>query len=222
MGCGEDGFGLARQGAVISGRGVAWHGRVGYGTARRGKAGKSSMKESNRARAAFEDYYFFGPNRSLSKLHRKYTESTLNNVPTKHLRTLKMWSTKHGWQERVALRDAEIAAAQLKEIMETALETGYAVRQKRVYDLSRLADKLFGLVEIPGLFSPALVREYRGLLADIAAELGERIKGVSLSGPDGGPIAIDFGTTTKNELLARLLAPSSPEDEEEKNGENVG
>lgn len=148
------------------------------------------MKETNKARQAFEDYFALGPNRSLSKLHRIYTEDTLENSPTVHLRTLKMWSTKHGWQDRIAHREAEIAAARMQDIIENAPKTGYAIWQKRVQDLGQLAERLNDLVSIPGLFSPALVREYRGLLGDIAAEMGERTKQIELGGRDGGPVIL--------------------------------
>ena len=171
------------------------------------------MRETNKARQAFEDYFALGPNRSLSKLHRMYTEVTPENSPTKHLRTLKMWSTKHDWQSRIAHKEAEIAGAHLQDIIENAPKTGYAIWQNRVHGLDKLAQFIDPLVAIKGLFSPTLVREYRGLLGDIAAEMGERIKGVAISGPDGGPIDINFGATARDTLLGRLLSSTSPQDE---------
>ena len=140
------------------------------------------MRETNKARQAFEDYFLMGPGRSIRKLQQSYSKDTAKNPPTKHLRTLFKWSTIHGWQDRILQREAEIASAQLKEIIENAPKTGYAIWQKRVQDLGLIADRLMKLIEIPGLFSPALVREYRGLLGDIAAEMGERKTNVAISG----------------------------------------
>lgn len=140
------------------------------------------MKETNRARQAFEDYYFMGPGRSIRKLHQTYIKYASEKPPTIHLRTLLEWSTVHGWQERVKQRDQEIADAKQQEIIETATKTGYAIYQNRIHALGELAAKIFELIIIPEFATtrrgivPALIREFRGLLADIAAELGEREK----------------------------------------------
>lgn len=162
------------------------------------------MRETNKAKVAFEHYFFLGPSRSIRKLHQTYILPTSKNPPTKQLRTLLGWSTEHKWQSRVAHREAEIAAARLQEIIENAPKTGYAIWQKRVHDLGRLAEKLNGLVSIPGLFSPALVREYRGLLGDIAAEMGERPQKVELGSEGGGPLTIRviYGVDSKAEEAA--------------------
>lgn len=130
------------------------------------------MGETNKSRSAFEDYYNMGPGRSIQKLHTIY-QSQPENRPTRHISTLKGWSTKHGWQEQVRRRDQEIADAAMEQIKERATQTGYAVFQKRIYDLNELAQKLFDLLAVGPLQSGA-VKAYRGLLADIAAEMGER------------------------------------------------
>lgn len=147
------------------------------------------MRETNKARRAFEDYFNLGPSRSIRKLHRTYIEPTSESPPTKHLRTLLEWSRVHGWQDRILQREAKIASAQLQEIIENAPKTGYAIWQKRVQDLDHVAERLLYLIELPGLFSPALVREYRGLLGDIAAEMGERKTNVAIS----GSVAVEHG-----------------------------
>ena len=131
------------------------------------------MKETNKARKAFEDYFGMGPGRSIRKLHHSYIEGPSKSIPTKHLRTILEWSTKHGWQKRVQQRDLEIAEAALEGIKEIATRSGYAVFQKRVYDLGKLAERMFKLLET-GALQPQVIREFRGLLGDIAAEMGER------------------------------------------------
>ena len=131
------------------------------------------MKETNKARSAFEDYYQMGPGRSIRKLIQTYNEVATKNPPTKHHTTLAKWSKVHGWQERVKQRDQEIADAAMARIIDTATNTGYAVFQKRIHDLGVLAERLFELLETGALQPPAL-REFRGLLSDIAAETGGR------------------------------------------------
>ena len=135
------------------------------------------MKETNRSRQAFEDYYNMGPGRSIHKLLALY-QSQPKTRPTKHVSTLKSWSTTHGWQNRVAERDKEIADAALAELKEKATQSGYAIFQKRIVDLGKLAEKMFETLaasDRPHNYLAA-VKEFRGLLADIAAEMGERRK----------------------------------------------
>jgi hypothetical protein len=132
------------------------------------------MKETNKARSAFEDYYNMGPGRSIQKLHVLY-QTQPETRPTKHISTLKSWSTTHGWQDRVQQRDLEVSEATFEKIKELATKTGYAVFQRRIYDLGKLAERIYGLLEV-GALQPQVVREFRGLLADIAAEMGEREK----------------------------------------------
>jgi hypothetical protein len=136
------------------------------------------MRETNKSRAAFEDYYNMGPARSLRLLHKEYRQQTENKPPTKRFETIAQWSTVHGWQDRVAKRDKEIADNTLAELKSQATETGYAIFQKRIIDLGKLAEMTFkGLVstEKPYNYLPA-IKEFRGLLSDIAAEMGERRK----------------------------------------------
>ena len=180
------------------------------------------MRESIRAKASFEDYFAIGPGRSLRKLHKQYCQQTGQEPPTKRFKTLALWSRVHKWQDRIAQREAEIAATRMQDIIENAPKTGYAIWQKRVQDLGQLAERLNDLVSIPGLFSPALVREYRGLLDDIAKEMGERVRGLALSGPDGGPIELDFGAVARDTLLGRLLSSASLEDEGKPTEESDG
>jgi len=67
------------------------------------------MNEEPKHIKIFEQYYVMGNSRSfkklLDKLHHDYTET----APS--LRTLKSWSKKFNWQERVKLRDIENSKA---------------------------------------------------------------------------------------------------------------
>jgi len=133
------------------------------------------MKETNKARSAFEDYYQMGPGRSLSKLAEVY-QSRPEASPTRSFRWLKRWSYEHGWQDRVRQRDEEIASAAMDELKEKAVQSGYALFFKRIADLNKLAEDLFENLTAAGKKSQYLsaIREFRALLADIASEMGER------------------------------------------------
>jgi len=134
-------------------------------------------------------------------------------------------------------RAVDIAA--LRSVSETdALTTGLAVRSERVRKLQQLAAllerDLFGgflwtdqvksigsgpLTEIVDYeeFNGAEVIQYRGVLDDIAKEVGQRKQGVEVTGADGGPVAIqvfDYDTTTA-ELTARSGADRAPRGEDE-------
>jgi len=75
------------------------------------------MKEETlRQKQIFDIYYSLGDKRSLEKLNE-----TLKNTPeysdkTPSLDTLKSWSKKFNWQERIQQRDAEISKGLEKKI----------------------------------------------------------------------------------------------------------
>ncbi len=200
------------------------------------------VRETNKAKQAFEDYFNQGPGRSLRSLIQTYNEPATKKPPTKHLRTIATWSKNHDWQERVAQRNAEISEAQLDAIKLRAIESGYAFWPKRVFDLIDLAELLFEEINteskrwMPDVkqigsgenaervdlvrFNHPLIDQYRKVLGDIAAELNERVRGFELSGKDGGPIELKEleGTRLKRweqvqEKLERAL--SNLEDDED-------
>lgn len=175
------------------------------------------MRETAKAKQAFEDYFQLGPKRSLQKLLTEYEkrhQTATKPPPTLRLRTLKTWSREHGWQERIEEREREVALAALEKIKETATQTGYAVFQKRIADLNELAELLLEeintekkrwLPDVKGIgssqfgtyervditrFNASLIEQFRKTLDDIAAEMGERVKGVKVVGEDGGPLTI--------------------------------
>lgn len=75
------------------------------------------MRESAKAAQAFRDYVALGADRSLEALATKYRTST-EPAPTRHLRTLKGWSSEFGWQQRIA----NAATAATERMLETAAE----------------------------------------------------------------------------------------------------
>lgn len=170
------------------------------------------MRETNKARKAFEDYYNMGPGRSLRSLAQIYNEPSTEKPPTKHFATLGIWSNHHGWQDRVAQRDIEISTAQFEAIKSKAVEAGYAYWPKRVKDLIELAELLLKEINtedkrwLPDVkqigsgfmaekveivrFNSALIEQFRRTLDDIASEVGERTQKVELGGRDGGQITL--------------------------------
>lgn len=63
-------------------------------------------RESAQARRAYQDYEAQTPPRSLERLAALYRSCTDPAPPTRHLTTLKVWSSRYEWQARVADDDA--------------------------------------------------------------------------------------------------------------------
>lgn len=74
-----------------------------------------------RAETAYLDYQAMGVGRSLLKLCDQYRFSS-GGVPTKQLQTLKNWSAKFGWREKVEAWDREQAAVIEAEARERLLQ----------------------------------------------------------------------------------------------------
>ncbi len=157
------------------------------------------MKESSRARRAFEDYYNLGPGRSLAALARRYQKQTKARPPTRQMSQLKKWSTELGWQARVAARDAELAAkeqAALEAERIKVIQSGFALMHKRLKSLNEVGELLLAEVLttdkrwLPDVkqigsgeyaervdlvrFNAPLIEQFRKTLDDIATELGQR------------------------------------------------
>ena len=104
------------------------------------------MKETPAAQEAFEDYYGMGPERSLPKLHEQYVERDQGGAelcpPTTRLNTLKEWSAKHSWQERVKERVRERAAGIRDKLEERAGQMRESVGGFLLVEISRLLETL--------------------------------------------------------------------------------
>jgi hypothetical protein len=183
------------------------------------------MRETSRARQAWADYLALGEGRSLEKLAADYVSRSGSGPdpdretgpapPTRFLSTLKEWSARFGWQERLrAIADAAAADAQaaIAARRREVLEDGLGLDYERVTVLKRVAERLRTEIEEEGRlwvqdaksigsgesaervdierFNAAEVEQLRGLLDDIAKEKGERVKRLEHSGRDGAPIAI--------------------------------
>jgi len=190
------------------------------------------MRETPRAGRAWADYLALGPGRSLLKLQVSYR--TASSPPTRRLKTIADWSRVFGWQGRLqALASQEARAAEQREAAyrREILETGYALSHERVAALKMLADRLLGELTAEGddsrlwvtgvkqlgggkgaqrveieRFNAAEVEQFRGLLDDVAREMGERVKRTELSGRDGGPMQVEDVSLTDDERIRRLRA----------------
>lgn len=110
--------------------------------------------ETLKANQALNDYALMGPGRSLTNLHRTYTEPTLPGIdaqpaPTTQLRTLKGWSSADSWQDRVARYDAMV-----QERERAAYEARWAHRREaereETWQLAQaLRDKARKMLEFP-------------------------------------------------------------------------
>lgn len=92
--------------------------------------------ETAKAYRAFVDYCEMGTGRSLPKQHREYTERAQEKPPTLHLRTLKRWSTTHGWQARVAEYERRAAEQRTKERIQKQIE----IEAEMLEDSARMRD----------------------------------------------------------------------------------
>ena len=81
------------------------------------------MKETPRAKQAFNDYVALGADRSLEKLLAVY-ETATKAPPTRRIESLKAWSRTFGWQARLA----EIAETERQAIV----KRGIADKQNRI------------------------------------------------------------------------------------------
>jgi hypothetical protein len=136
--------------------------------------------ESRKANAALHDYYLMGSGRSMPKLWRRYrnvTEASPGQElpPTRRLPTLKGWSVRYHWQERVGAAEALDAA----ERRRTRLE-----RQIEVDDRDwSLGDKLRELAQAILDEGPKYLKTTRRVIKGKSGEADREIITVALDAP---------------------------------------
>jgi hypothetical protein len=93
------------------------------------------MPETTQQKDTFEDYWNLGTDRSLPKLHRKYADDIPKGQKVSpSLPTLKSWSKKYNWQERIMLRNKDIArGTESKTIREEIDIRAEAISDMREY-----------------------------------------------------------------------------------------
>lgn len=151
-------------------------------------AGRRCLGESSKAVAACNDYLLLGAGRSHSGLLAFYADRIERGgpkPPSMRRATIEGWSSKFHWLDRAEQYDAEKMAEQ--EAMIAALLTeGLAAAHERVRLLGKLADELRDRMAKGGEETTirdlmSVYRELRGVLDDIAQEVGGRRQTVDLS-----------------------------------------
>lgn len=142
----------------------------------------------------FTTFRKLGPYRTLRKAYREQHETQYGPSERELLPTVtwydnaKIWH----WRERAEAWDQEqldlMKAAEYKELTE-----GYALVHERLRSLKAVATKLDTYIQDPHVtrISPNTLEQYRGVLDDIARELGHRIRETRLTGAGGGPVVIE-------------------------------
>lgn len=163
--------------------------------------GERQRGETSRAVQACNDWLRLGPGRSLPALLERYGKLRQNAAPTRSKNTLEAWSMRFGWAERAEIYDAQLEARK-NRAAQRIMQTGLALTHRRVAALKRLARLLEQQLyktepdgTMPNLWCPdakgigsgdcwervdlvrfnaALVDQLRGVLDDIAKEVGGR------------------------------------------------
>jgi len=173
--------------------------------------------ESDNAVIACNDFLRLGPGRTLTILEQKYADFYQGEPPTRSLSTLKKWSTDHSWVDRAREFDSNWEIIKNQE-RQKVMEYGLALDFERTRELKQLAEFLlaqlyeqgeggeFHNLWVPDVkqigsgesaeqvdierFNSGLLSQLRGVLDDLAAETGGRIKrsdltsgGEKLAGP---------------------------------------
>jgi hypothetical protein len=166
---------------------------------------EDGKRESKRANQAVRDYLLMGPARSLRKLLASYQGD--ENAPTHSWAQLSFLSVKFDWVARSEQFDKlqqDKARAAYEARRAEIMEKGFALAHERVAVLSDMAKKLLTefdeedrlwLPDVKGIgsnenfqaidivrFNAGLVSEIRGILDDLAAETGGRVKETKNSG----------------------------------------
>jgi hypothetical protein len=193
-------------------------------------SGSPYKREKNRHINVCNQYLRMGQGRSLAKLHIKLTEAAQlhgGKVPSE--RTLKEWSANFDWVDRSVQYDRMIAAQDdeiNEEFRRQYLLGGLALPENRIEHLTQLEESLFRQVMNPDdlwltemknirdsdgtwakteirRFNGVLVQQWRGILDDIAKEVGDR-KDRVLHGGDPDAPAIETNLTTHLDTVRQL------------------
>lgn len=169
--------------------------------------------EPNRWFQWFERYRLLGPNRSLLACFNQWRVEKCREVSTRAPGSWRTKAEEWDWQKRAEAWDQYLSdkAAQESEARRLEiLSSGYAQRHERVKALNELAGLLLGEINetdkrwLPDVksigsgedaervdivrFNTALIEQARKTLDDLASELGERVRGLEISGKDGKPL----------------------------------
>jgi hypothetical protein len=160
--------------------------------------------ETSKAYAAFRTYLDLGPDRSLAKASQALHKS---------VGTLRRWSVRWRWVERVRQIEDERIAEREEALRRSRLEA--AERHARVGSaIGTLAFnhliKRYTEVDAEGNYVYPIRPDHIARLLDVAAELERQALGigkrVELTGKDGGPVEMETSEDIAGKLLARIAA----------------
>lgn len=104
---------------------------------------------TDKAAEAFADYVELGPKRSLPTLAAAYKLCT-EPVPTKHIQTLKTWSSKYQWQARISSAVTQAVTRKLELAAELDADT-----------FLKTSERLNETMSSPGYIHPSDVTRIR-------------------------------------------------------------
>lgn len=119
---------------------------------------------------AFQLYFNIGPKRSLEKLHTVMSQKCPKQCPK--YRTLKSWSQKYQWQERLQLQEKAVAEG----VAQQAITATIGQRAKLIQQTQSMIDKCFDDKGEPTIL-PEKTRDYKELVETMLKLLGEETEG---------------------------------------------
>lgn len=187
-------------------------------------AGERQSRETSRAVQACNDWLRLGAGRTTVALFEKYKESEEKSTPTRSIGTLNNWSARYGWANRAELYDAEVEAerdAVARAYASEITEEGLALIHERVKTLKALAGRLLeDMEEVDKVwlkdvkqigsgdmaervdlirFNAPLFQQLRGVLEDIAKEMGHRAQKFDVD--HSGAISLTYTGNTDPEAM---------------------
>ena len=124
--------------------------------------------ETRKANQALRDYCHLGPGRSLSALRKLYQDYTDQIPPTRSMATLKVWSGRYHWQDRMKaweaqehLKDAQAWDERRKQFREKAYELSWEALQKFA-DMLKWPLAETEVIEVDDEGRPTVVKIYPG------------------------------------------------------------
>jgi len=111
---------------------------------------------------AFEMYYALGTSRSLPILHEVMCRECKGDVPSE--RTLKDWSGKYGWQERVMLNDQAVQKGVRETILPEWIETKAYLLKVALEQVKKGRDE--GVVPTSTRDMMAAIKEARSIMGE--------------------------------------------------------
>jgi len=104
-------------------------------------------RETKKSNKALNDYYLMGEYRSLEKLFNLYAKS--DNPTVTRLQTLKDWSSKYRWQNRIRDYDAMVNQTALLSRQEALIKFTQQYEDKAMQAVNQLLEKANEILNTP-------------------------------------------------------------------------